>query len=193
MTEAAQAKREQIVAAALGVFGRYGYRRTSMDLIAQAARMSRPALYLVFKGKEDVFRAVGRRLVHDALAAAESARRSGASPADRLYGVLAVKIDLFGGTVEGGFRSELLADAAVVAEDVRAAFEEGFRDVVERTLNDCARELALLGVALPPRDAADLLVAATEGIAGAKAEPAVLRTRLRQLVELVVRGLSGSA
>lgn len=190
MTEAAQVKHDQIVTAALGVFGHHGYRRASMDLIAKAARMSRPAVYLAFKDKEDVFRAVGNRLVHDALAAAESARRSGKSPADRLYGVLAVKIDLFAGTVEGAHRSELLSQAAVVAEDVRVAFDEGFRDAVERTLNDCGRDLALLGAALPPRDAADMLVAATEGIAAEKAEPAVLRTRLRQLVELVVRGLA---
>ncbi|MCT9933768.1 TetR/AcrR family transcriptional regulator [Planotetraspora sp. A-T 1434] len=36
----AREQREQIIAAALGIFGRYGYRRTSMDLIAQATRMS---------------------------------------------------------------------------------------------------------------------------------------------------------
>ncbi|MER5996883.1 TetR family transcriptional regulator [Streptomyces viridosporus] len=34
-----------IVSAALRVFGRYGYRRSPMELMAQAARMPRPAVY----------------------------------------------------------------------------------------------------------------------------------------------------
>ncbi|PWI04698.1 hypothetical protein DIZ27_43730 [Streptomyces sp. NWU339] len=34
-----------MLSAAFRVFGGYGYRRSSMDLMAQAARMSRPAVY----------------------------------------------------------------------------------------------------------------------------------------------------
>ncbi|WP_214413889.1 TetR/AcrR family transcriptional regulator [Sphaerisporangium fuscum] len=190
MTDAAAVKREQIAAAALGVFGRYGYRRASMELIAQAARVSRPAIYQYFTGKEDVFRAVGHQLVHGAIVAAEAARHSGRPIADRIYEVLAIKIDLFAGTVEARFRAEMLAEAEVIAQDIMAAFESGYLTVIEATLNDAREELDLLDVALSSRDAAAILVDALTGIAGAKAEPAALRARLRQLAELTVRGLT---
>ncbi|WP_182899230.1 TetR/AcrR family transcriptional regulator [Microbispora sp. H10830] len=190
MTDAAEAKRDHIVAAALDVFGRYGYRRTSMDLIARAARMSRPAVYLHFKGKEDVFRAVARRFADDIVAAAEAARRSGRPVADRLYDVLVIKVEFFAGAVEAEYRAELFAEAEVVVEDVMASFESDYLSVVEATLGDAAEELDLLDTALSAADAAAVLVDALSGIVREKAEPAVLRKRLRQLVELAVRGLT---
>jgi AcrR family transcriptional regulator len=51
------AKRQKIVSAALEVFFKYGYKRVSMNEIAEAAGISRPGLYLHFDSKEEVFRA----------------------------------------------------------------------------------------------------------------------------------------
>lgn len=50
-----QAKKEAVFDAAAGVFAQYGFRRTTMNDIAQAAGMSRPALYLMFANKENLF------------------------------------------------------------------------------------------------------------------------------------------
>jgi len=50
-------KRQPILAAALEVFFKYGYKRVSMNEIAEAAGISRPGLYLHFSSKEEVFRA----------------------------------------------------------------------------------------------------------------------------------------
>jgi AcrR family transcriptional regulator len=55
-------KQADIVRAATDVFLRYGFTRTTMGDLAGAARISRPALYLVFPGKEDLFAAVVRRM-----------------------------------------------------------------------------------------------------------------------------------
>ncbi len=49
-------KREAVFEAAAEVFSQYGFRRTSMNDIAEAAGVSRPALYLMFENKEDIFR-----------------------------------------------------------------------------------------------------------------------------------------
>ena len=65
--EEAVRKRDQIVAAASAVFLRYGHARTTMNDIAEEARISRPALYLVFPRKEDIFAAVTERLIEDKL------------------------------------------------------------------------------------------------------------------------------
>lgn len=45
-----------ILKAAFEAFGMYGFRRTSMEDIAKGAEMSRAAVYLQFKNKEDIFR-----------------------------------------------------------------------------------------------------------------------------------------
>lgn len=49
-----------ILQSAFVAFARYGLRRTSMADIAKGAGMSRPALYLRYAGKEDIFNAIVR-------------------------------------------------------------------------------------------------------------------------------------
>src|SRR5215207_421219 len=51
------AKRRRAADASLNVFQRYGFARTTMADIAEAAGMSRPALYLLFPNKEEIFAA----------------------------------------------------------------------------------------------------------------------------------------
>ncbi|GGA44234.1 TetR/AcrR family transcriptional regulator [Paenibacillus physcomitrellae] len=50
-------KKQHIVGVALEVFFKYGYKRVSMNDIAEAAGISRAGLYLYFKRKEDIFNA----------------------------------------------------------------------------------------------------------------------------------------
>jgi AcrR family transcriptional regulator len=52
---------------ALEVFGRYGFRKASMDEIARAADISRQGLYLHFANKEALFRAAVRQELDTAL------------------------------------------------------------------------------------------------------------------------------
>lgn len=50
-------RQDALLEAAVGVFARYGFRKTSMDEVARAAGMSRQGLYLQFEDKEALFRA----------------------------------------------------------------------------------------------------------------------------------------
>jgi AcrR family transcriptional regulator len=50
-------KRLDIVAVALNVFFKFGYKRVSMNEIAETAGISRAGLYLYFKSKEEIFNA----------------------------------------------------------------------------------------------------------------------------------------
>ena len=52
------AKTALLLAAAEHVFMRFGYNRTTMGLLADAANMSRPAVYLLFPGKDEIFAAL---------------------------------------------------------------------------------------------------------------------------------------
>jgi AcrR family transcriptional regulator len=62
----AMVRTDQIADAALRLFARYGYKRSAMDDIAREAGLAKATLYLHFKGKDDVFRAMldllGRRV-----------------------------------------------------------------------------------------------------------------------------------
>ncbi len=53
-----EARRTAVVEAASAVFLRYGYARTTMAELAAAAKLSRPTLYELFPGKDDLFAAV---------------------------------------------------------------------------------------------------------------------------------------
>src|ERR1700712_5720853 len=48
-------KRRHILGRALEIFFKYGFKRVSMNEIAEAAGISRPGLYLYFQSKEQVF------------------------------------------------------------------------------------------------------------------------------------------
>jgi AcrR family transcriptional regulator len=56
VTEPTEQKHRALLDAAIGVFARFGYRKTSMDDIARAAGVSRQGLYLLFSNKEELFR-----------------------------------------------------------------------------------------------------------------------------------------
>ncbi len=50
--------RRKIIRAASEVFGRYGYRKTTVEDIARQLHMVKSSLYYYFRGKEDIFNAV---------------------------------------------------------------------------------------------------------------------------------------
>ena len=69
----ADSRKQQLLEAALGVFARHGYRKTSMDDVAQAAGVSRQGLYLHFETKEDLFREAVHHSIRQAHAAVDTA------------------------------------------------------------------------------------------------------------------------
>lgn len=64
-------RRDAVLESALVTFARFGYRKTSMEEAARAARISRPGLYFLFTSKEVLFRAAVSRSVELDIAAVE--------------------------------------------------------------------------------------------------------------------------
>ncbi|MFE6281629.1 TetR/AcrR family transcriptional regulator [Streptomyces sp. NPDC057877] len=169
-------KRDAIVTAAVEVFARHGFRQTSMDLIAQAAGVSRPALYQYFRNKQDVFTAVAEYVTDQLVEAAHRASQAEGSLADRVYGVLLVKLDTATGIADARHRRELIAQA--VAMGVAPADDQ------------LVYVLAQLLAGTPePLETASVLLASAVGIGQSEGGPEVLRRRLRRLVDLTVTGL----
>src|ERR1700675_1258970 len=81
-------QREAILMAATAIFLRYGFKKTSMDDVAQAAGVSRQGLYLYFDTKDFLFREALQYLVSHMISTARSVAEDGnLSLRDRLLGV----------------------------------------------------------------------------------------------------------
>jgi AcrR family transcriptional regulator len=72
-TAAHISKQERVLEGATDIFLRYGFARTTMGDIAERVGISRPALYLLFPNKEEIFAAVIHRLNDDRLASIRAA------------------------------------------------------------------------------------------------------------------------
>jgi AcrR family transcriptional regulator len=68
----ANEKQRVVFDAAADVFAQYGFKRTTMNDIAQAAGISRPALYLMFNNKEHLFQELAAYRINRALETAKS-------------------------------------------------------------------------------------------------------------------------
>jgi TetR/AcrR family transcriptional regulator len=189
---AADSKIDQVVSAALDVFGRYGYQRTSMELIAKAAGISRPALYQHFSGKEDIFRAAGERIADELVSAAETAAAADGPSADRLYHALAVKLDSTAGLVDSRFRRDLIAEASARLPGLQASMKARHGAVIKRILNSAA-DLDVAASAISDHDIAVVLLDALTGIAQQDEPAEELQRRLRQLVSLTIGSLDHPA
>lgn len=60
-------RQSAILEAAATVFTRFGFRKTSMDDVAKAAKLSRQGLYLHYATKEELFRAALRHVLESSL------------------------------------------------------------------------------------------------------------------------------
>jgi AcrR family transcriptional regulator len=192
------AKRAAILAAALVLFGRYGYRRTSIDDLARETGIAKGTVYLYFDTKEAIFRALCESVIARVLADAAAAAAAPAPIGTRLRRVLAAKFDCFQGLLHGSpHAGELLDSSNRLSAALLRRADRAYVRIVTRTIADAVAraELAPPTPGLSAAAAADLLVASAYGArsdGGMIAAPAVLRRRLDDLVAVVVAALGGA-
>ncbi len=141
-----QAKKEQILSAAAGIFARCGFAGTLMADIAGAAAVGKGTVYEYFPSKEELFFAVFQWTIDRMEAATRvSASRLGGSAADRLRSlnrtVVAALLEL---EAVYGLVIEFWAAAGhrKMQERFKQAFREGYqgyREVVTALLEDGRR------------------------------------------------------
>jgi AcrR family transcriptional regulator len=133
-------KRDLILHAAKDVFLRYGFSRTTMDDIARSAEISRPALYLHFRNKADIYRALAMQLLAEGYSAAREALRSDAPFEDRL--VQAIRhgmLDLLDAVATSPHGPELMDAKESHAADVIEGWCEKMEALFAETILDEAR------------------------------------------------------
>lgn len=179
---ATAAKIDRAVVAASDLFIRHGFGRTTMGDIARAAAMSRPALYLLFPGKEEVFEAVVLHLNEIRMAEIETHLSAVNTLADRIFTAcdlwLVQVFDLQRTTPDARDMDDL---SIPVVRRVYAVLEER----IARLIADEAP------TALPatPAELAQGLVFSVRGLGPAAPDVATFRTMTRLQVDLLCRAI----
>lgn len=103
-------RRIMVLDSAMVTFARFGYRKTSMEEVARAARISRPGLYFLFSSKETLFRAAVTQALNRDITAVEHVLADTGRP---LSERLVEAFDQWAGRYIG----PLTSDVAMVIED----------------------------------------------------------------------------
>src|SRR5215216_5550757 len=131
----------RILDAAMLVFRLQGFRRSSIEQAAEAAGLTRQALYHHFKSKEALFRAVIERLNDDALAAAGAAEKAGGSLADILVASVAAKLGQSAASLEGSPHvEELFSEHLLQARDLYQKYTTAYAEQLAETITRVCRK-----------------------------------------------------
>jgi AcrR family transcriptional regulator len=188
-----EARVERVLDAAYQCFVRHGVRKTTMDDIAAAAGMSRPAVYQYVRNKEDAFRRLAARIFDRALASARDAAAAGGTLTQRLDRILAVKLAVTQRLFrESPHASELLGENSRVAADLDRAFTANMTDLLTDTIMDVAAQADLALNDDNAREVAELALALTRGLEADLSDPDRPRERLRNGIALLVAGLAAA-
>ncbi|MEU3188591.1 TetR/AcrR family transcriptional regulator [Streptomyces sp. NPDC006923] len=180
-------KRAAVLAAALGQFGRYGFQKTSMEAVAKAAGISRPALYLRFSNKEQLYRATMQGVMERAQQAMEARFADAAlSFEERIVAALDA---LMGQYVE----SQVSRDLGELLENSGPQLGSMFHDYQERARTTISAQIdalappGLLNEELAADDVMDVLFSAALTYKQTAADRAEFRDRISRAVRLLCR------
>jgi len=180
-------KGELLLAAAKRCFLLHGYRRTSMDDVAQEAGVAKGTVYLYFKSKEEIFRAVSSAVIRKYLEAAERAAASPGTVEERLAAALEAKVLTVHLLKSSAHGQELVDSSHTVSGDLFEASYAGFVKILERILGDAE-------LTMPASEAAWLVFRAAHSAGFSPGPPppdaAEVQRRIRELTRVLVRGLS---
>jgi len=192
MVEEKDDKREQILAAALTAFARYGYKQTTMDSIAEETDLSRSGLYLYYKNKKDIFRSVAQSLHTRALEQAATAMALDASLEDKLYAAFLRRDAVFSVVYESPHGDELIDLSIRVTADIAAEAEQGLVMLLAGFFEDALRnhDESLPRTAISPHDYAELLVHSSMGLKDRSTSFDQFHEKLKPLIQIFVAAIS---
>ena len=153
-----------VLDAAVGVFARYGYRKTSMEEVARAAGVSRQGLYLQFANKEELFRKAVEHTLSIQLNAAVAAlsRKS-----DGLELRLIAACDAWSGRFVGSFgadAADLMCASTSLAGATLTHYETEFERAVAHAIAESPLQGFCTAAGMSPADLAHALHATARGL-----------------------------
>lgn len=193
--ESISAKPNAIVLAGLQLFTRYGYRKTSIDDIAQAAQVAKRTVYLHFENKAAVFLAILEYLAGQVRQRCAAAELAGGTAVDRLAGLLdayfGMGFELFG---KSEHLPELQETFSKLARKKIGALNMEYEERLARFLRSLQKTGVIGGPVqgLTVEQIVHIIVRAAEGVkhdAKVQGDRKVLKLSLRQLAILAIAAM----
>jgi AcrR family transcriptional regulator len=187
MEEYDDPKRSAVLAAALGVFGRYGFQKTSMEAVAKASAISRPGLYLLFPNKEQLYRATMQGVMERGQQAMEACFADETlSFEERMATALDALMGQYVETQVARDVNELLENSGPQLGSMFHDYQDKARATISAHLDSLAPP-GLLTEDLGADDVMDVLFSAAVTWKQTAATRAEFRDRVRRAVRLVCR------
>jgi AcrR family transcriptional regulator len=183
-------RRTAILDAAGKIFLRYGYKKTSMDDLARAAGLSRQALYLHFRSKEDLFRAAILKIIeNDRQAYRAAVAREELDLSDRLLGAFQAFHGKSISQVDSQYVGELLEAAASLVGDAPAEHDRRFLADLTKLLSESDH---IHGSAnqVTPRELAETLFATSWGFKHRVTTASEYRSRMSVALRIILGSAS---
>ena len=178
------AKKSKVLVAARDVFLRYGYKRVSMNDIAEAAGISRPALYILFKNKEQIFSGVFLRWVEETVAVIEKGMAALTAPEEKIeYAFEIWTVAPFAMVVKSPEARELIECSFTFAQDSLNQGYKKFESVILPVVTKLA-ETHPARKHMSPETIVHVLASAARGFKQTATTPAELRLLIKDLLTL---------
>jgi AcrR family transcriptional regulator len=199
----AELRDARLIEVAAELFMERGYEGTSIDAVAEAARVSKPTVYARYQDKAALFRAVLQRHIRLWLepmsAAAEAASEPGARNVETaLHELSRTLLELSMTHGASGVKRIVAAQSLHFPELARFAYEEGWLRAVRAIANMLAKFSAAGQIEIEdPGIAADLFLNLVLGrssqaaLHGVAIDPDMLERRRKAAVELFLNGVRG--
>lgn len=132
--------RENILKIAREIFSKYGYKKTTLDDIANAVRKGKSSLYYYFKSKEDLFHAVIMKEVEILGYELEIVINRNTDPVDKLRDYILTKIKTFRGLANFYHAIENDVTAIGFIEEIKQRYEQDEIRMIKRILIEGVRK-----------------------------------------------------
>lgn len=162
-----QAQEKRIIAGAAQVFADCGYRQTTIDQISQALQLSKGAIYIYFKSKEDLFVSVLQsiyeqrfNLLSTAFQPEDPIRVKFEKISDRLCGLVSREDRVFVRLwIEGFLESEHIPRLEAIKTDSRRHFQQLLTGLLQE-----GQRAGEVDPNLDVSNAVDAIIAVTDGL-----------------------------
>jgi len=132
--------KEHILKIAREIFSKYGYKKTTLDDIANAVRKGKSSLYYYFKSKEDLFQAVIMKEAEIMASELEVVINRNTNPADKLRDYILTKLAAFRNLAN--FYNAIESDVTAMGfiEEVKRKYEQDEIRMIKRILIEGVRK-----------------------------------------------------
>ncbi len=134
------ANRENILKIAREIFSKYGFKKTTLDDIANAVRKGKSSLYYYFKSKEDLFQAVIMKEVEILGHELEIVINRNTDPVDKLRDYILTKMATFRNLANFYHAIENDVTAVGFIDEVKMKYEQDEIRMIKRILIEGVRK-----------------------------------------------------